>query len=282
MKNCIIILNYNNWEETKSFIYRIINYNSINKIIVVDNNSPNESFLELSKLSSNKVDVIKTDKNNGYGNGNNFGIKYAIKNYNPNLIIISNPDVIIEDDAISYLIKSLYSTPLDAITGIMVDSHGNKSLSGWYLPNYYDQLISLLPKIGPKIYVKKLYVDGGKLTNDITYVDCIPGSFFIIKSDVFQDINFFDNNTFLYGEETILGFKLKQKGYKVGIDSNVEYIHMHGQTINKSYHDKVKIFDLIVHGKKVYLTNYLKIGKVKKAIFNFVYLVSKYLLSFKS
>ena len=70
----MVILNYNDYETTSNYIDMIKNYKSINYIVVVDNNSTDGSYEKLSKINSNKIKVIKTDKNKGYAYGNNFGI----------------------------------------------------------------------------------------------------------------------------------------------------------------------------------------------------------------
>lgn len=106
-KNCLIVLNYNDYETTKTFIDNIQNYKSINNIIIVDNCSNDGSYEKLLKYSSNKIHIIKSDINKGYSCGNNIGIKYAIKNLNCEFIIISNPDVYFSEDVI-YKMMNVY------------------------------------------------------------------------------------------------------------------------------------------------------------------------------
>ena len=69
MKTAIIIVNYNDEDETISYVEKIKDYNVINKIIVVDNMSTTiGAFENLKKLEKKdkKISVIQSDKNGGY------------------------------------------------------------------------------------------------------------------------------------------------------------------------------------------------------------------------
>lgn len=50
----------------------------VRHILVVDNFSTDNSVQLLSDIISEKVEVIVSNKNGGYGAGNNYGIKYLI------------------------------------------------------------------------------------------------------------------------------------------------------------------------------------------------------------
>ena len=50
------------------------------------------------------------------------------------------------------------------------------------------------------------------MLQDILDVENIAGSFFIARHDIFKAIGYFDENTFLFYEEDILGEKIKEKG----------------------------------------------------------------------
>ena len=76
-KCACIILNYNDAETTRKLVQKIREYTAFQYIVVVDNRSNDNSFTVLKELESEKVKVIETDRNGGYGYGNNEGIKYA-------------------------------------------------------------------------------------------------------------------------------------------------------------------------------------------------------------
>ena len=103
MKVAVIIVNYNDAEDTKKYVKTISEYKILDRIVVVDNLSTTAgTFDSLKKLENSKVKVISSDKNGGYDYGNNFGVKYLQSiNEKYDYIIISNPDIEITENAIN-------------------------------------------------------------------------------------------------------------------------------------------------------------------------------------
>lgn len=80
----MIVLNYNDAETTLKYVKHIVSYDLLNKIIIVDNCSTDDSWCRLlQSFASNKIDIVRTDHNGGYGYGNNFGLKCAVSQYSP-------------------------------------------------------------------------------------------------------------------------------------------------------------------------------------------------------
>ena len=53
--------------------------------------------LDYNLLSSNqRLILIKNDKNYGFAEGNNIGIRYALKSLNPTYILLLNNDTVVE------------------------------------------------------------------------------------------------------------------------------------------------------------------------------------------
>lgn len=102
MRVAVIIVQFNDAEETIKYVNQIQSYQIIDRIVVVDNCStvPNEMDV-LSGLADEKVLVLQADKNGGYNCGNNFGIRYLEQRGEKyDYFIISNPDVEVEEMAI--------------------------------------------------------------------------------------------------------------------------------------------------------------------------------------
>lgn len=110
MKTAIIILNYNSKRDTIRYVNEIKNYDILDTIIVVDNNSSNlNEFEDLEKLKSDNIYVIKSPKNGGYSYGNNYGLNYLDKNIGKeyDYVVISNPDVEVSEEAFKLCFKEL-------------------------------------------------------------------------------------------------------------------------------------------------------------------------------
>ena len=88
----VIIVNYVDYETTKQLVNKLKNYTSIRYICVVDNNSPNGSYKYLKKafIDNNNVKVLCTTRNGGYGYGNNYGIRYLVRTFGSDYILLCN------------------------------------------------------------------------------------------------------------------------------------------------------------------------------------------------
>ncbi len=260
MKNIIIILNYNDYNNCLKLYNQIKNYKCIDGIIFVDNNSSDDSYKELKKL---KADTIKLDSNKGYAHGNNEGIKYAIKKYKDCNLIISNPDIEISETNLNGLLKQINENDDISLIGPTI-IEGNDLNRGWRLPNGWDEVKLSIPKYGKQrnkiIGYKDDYYKG-----DISKVDCVSGSFFIIKSNVIKDVNYFDEKTFLYYEENILSTKLKEKNYNVYVSNKYKAKHNHSKSVDKSINN-IKKFKLLKESQNYYINNYCNANALHKIL----------------
>lgn len=278
----LIVLNYNDYVTTSKYIEMVKKYSVLDKIIVVDNCSTDNSYMFLKKFESQKVDIISTGKNNGYGSGNNFGIKYAESNYKPTTLIISNPDIEVSEKSILKLCNFLtLHKEVAAVSGLIYDKTNNiPDNFAWKLPQYSNLLISTFISIS-KLFEKTFNITLKYDKNSLNYikemyVDVLSGCFFAIKDSVVKEVDYFEERTFLYNEETILAYKLKEKGYKQCILSSEKIIHYHSVSINKSLKSWRKRNKILEKSRKVYLKHYLKVSKFKIFIFTIMFNVGKY------
>ncbi|BCR36093.1 glycosyltransferase family 2 protein [Mariniplasma anaerobium] len=251
-----VILNYNDYPTTLTLLNMIKRYESINYIVVVDNNSTDNSYSILAKEESSKIHLIRTQLNGGYSYGNNIGISHLSK-YKIDLIIIANPDILFEEDIVKKMIKSfMIDKNLSAVAPYALNSTGRKTLEpAWKLNNSFRELMQT-----SKI-ISKLFKDGNKYSEEEIRINCcsvdiLPGSFLMLDYKKFESIGFFDESVFLYCEERIMAVKFKEKGYKSKLLIDESYIHNHSTSINKSiksYHRKQRIW---LKSRKYYLLKY--------------------------
>lgn len=285
--NCLIVLNYNDFEMTKSFIEQVENFEVIDKIIVVDNSSTDNSFEILKELNSYKVDVIRTDANEGYAIGNNFGVKYANRNYKIKNFIISNPDIIVQEVTLINLIEKLNeSHNVAAISGQIVKKNGETfKNSCWKLPTYADLLIEssvLISKFFNNILNKGIYSNFNYKNNTLEYTDVLSGCFFVIKNSAFKEVGLFSDKTFLYYEENILFYNLKKFGYKSIIARDERIIHLHGHSISKEFKSLIKKNNILKESAIEYMTSCLKCNKIQIKVYEYlnkIFLLEKYMMA---
>lgn len=263
--NCIIILNYNDCERVEKLVQLVQEYSSLKHILVVDNCSVDGSYHKLKKMTNDKIHVIRTEQNGGYAKGNNFGAKYAKEKWNVDTLYFANPDVFFEEDALLNIENNLWQSEEYGVATVLV----KEGYNAWELPGYWGtvrMLFLFLFMLHKKKMKTELIEKKG-----IHGVGVTEGSFFAIKSSVFDEVGGFDERTFLYLEENILAYRLRQHGYKEIINTDVYYIHEHSQSISKEYKSKARAFKLFLPSFLIYLKYYLKCNSMQLNVFKMFY-----------
>lgn len=263
MKAATIILNFNDSLRTAKLAHEIITYKSIEKVLIVDNKSVDNSVTILkSEFSCSKIHILELDKNYGYSKGNQIGIDFIRSNFSAiDFIVIANPDVYFEENFIITVMNKLQnSNRYLLMTGLMIDDP-NLTFSRfayWRRTKYIDDLCSMF-FIFRKICTTK-YLKSNYAIDELIDVDTIPGSLFVI--DV-SKLNFqlFDTSVFLYYEEDIIAEITRRNGYRLGIVNNVSFIHNH---IPLTKHGKQ--YRYLLESMRYYQINYNKIGLMKRLI----------------
>lgn len=272
MKVAVIIVNYNDAEDTKKYVNTISKYEIINRIVVVDNLSTTVgTFDKLKKLENEKVKVISSDKNGGYDYGNNFGVRYLQSiNEKYDYIIISNSDIEITETAIKHCLEVIDNDKKIGVIAPRMFDKENKPIrrSAWKMRTFGLDVIHstrLLEMIFYKILRSGEY-STKEYEKELLEVEAISGAFFIIRSNVLEEINLLDENVFLFYEEDILAKKLKEKGYKTISLNSEKFIHFESQTIGKTYSYFKKKKELY-KSKIYYHKTYNKINIMEHIIF---------------
>lgn len=267
----MVILNYNDYETTSKYIDMIKNYKSLNHIVIVDNNSNDGSYDKLSKISSNKISVIKTDKNKGYAYGNNYGINHLNEKMDVDYIIISNPDIIVEEKVIKKLQKDMDNNEDISVIFPVIEQLGEK-VRGWRLPTIKDEILQNINYVQRKVKEGLKYKEE-KYSGHLTKVDVVPGCFFMVRKNIMKLIGNFDDSTFLYYEENILAKKLMNVDKKSYIDNEVSVTHDLSISVDKSF-NSVNKYKILKQSQKYFVKNYLNANIFDMILLRLTYYIS--------
>lgn len=265
----MVIINYNDAKTTKKLLTNIKNYKCLDKIVVVDNHSTDNSLDELKAFESNRITIIKNSKNNGYASGLNTGAKFLIKELGECNIIFSNSDIIIKGEKDLKLLSSDINDKV-GVVGPVIFEHGDYN-RGWRQTSANTEILLNLPLISRYFKKKLLYYKDNHYNKDISYVDVVSGCFFMVSSKVLEEINYFDEKTFLYYEELIFAKKVNNIKIKTCIDNRVEIIHDHSVTIDKNV-KKINKYKILKSSQRYYVEEYLNPNLIQKAL---LYLTNK-------
>ena len=203
----VIVVTYNSGKCIEACIQSIMRQKDASfEVIVVDNASADDTLKKLRKYS---VSVIESKDNIGFGRACNVGFSQSHGKY----ILLLNPDAELEDEyGLQKICQNMERHPLWGLAGTKVVSllgHLESPPAPWYP--------------GQK-YVRR---DFSKLPGDIAWV---IGASMVIRRDVYQALNGFDPDFFLYSEETDLCLRAREHGYEVGWMEDVLVQHIGGDS----------------------------------------------------
>jgi len=252
-----VIVTYNETESTSRLADKLLSWDTEGHIIIVDNCSTDDTYplLKQKYADHSGIDVIHSNRNGGYGAGNNLGAKYAIENYDVKYVAIANPDIIIEEKDFLALFKAFSAAEVAVSTATMMNLDGTYKTESKKIPSYSDDLKVCFGLSSTVSSAELQYLDSSET---FYYSEFIPGSFFVIRSDVFQQIGGFDENVFLFCEERIIGKKLKDAGYRQVIRKDVFFLHAHSVTIKKAY-NAIQTEKLILKARLYFEKEYMHI-----------------------
>ncbi len=243
----IIILNYNTSEMTLECI-ESIERNTIteHRYYIVDNASTDDSYTKIKNEFKNKkwnipkYTLIKSEKNNGYSDGNNIGIRAAIKD-GCQYILIINSDVLFENNVIDLMIDILKNNDEIAVIGPnIIDEHGNEQYFVRRPLNFKSFLKNKKPlyyfynfNINNQEYLKIRNIRMPREKELYIFNGMVSGCCYLFKSDIFQNIGYLDEKVFLNHEEDIIAYKIIKEGYKCAFFKKAMVIHRHSASISK-------------------------------------------------
>ena len=264
MKLAIIILNYNSSADCGKCVAFLKKQQGIEtEIIIVDNCSREDDRKAVETLCNEQgCTFIANNENRGYNAGNNVGLRYAAeKGYE--FAMIANPDM--EFPETDYLVtllakmqedKDIVICGSDIITPKGV--HQNPKKRGVdNLRSYFYWIIDIL-------WRNKKQDNNPEWIEDPTISKlcrCLNGCCFIVRMTFIKDIGYFDENTFLYGEEPILGSQVEENGKKMYYTANTYAVHAHLKSKEGSSAFCYKHWK---HSRLYYIKRYSKLPWIKK------------------
>ena len=261
----IVIVNYNDFNMTSRLLENIKDYKCLSHIVIVDNNSTDDSFEKLKEFESNRITIIKNSSRH-FSSGLNVGAKCLIKKVGECNIIFSNSDIIIKGEEDLKKLSSNINRDV-VVVGPVVDEHGILN-RGWRMPTVNQEILFNIPLLSR--YFKKRFLNYNEevYKDETTIVDVVSGCFFIVDSKFLSDNNYFDETTFLYYEEQIFAKKVKDKGKKELVNNEVVIIHDHSVSVDKSL-NRLKKQSTLKESQRYFAKTYLKANIIQMALLYF-------------
>lgn len=194
------------------------------EIIVVDNFSDDLSSRDLEPFG--KIKYIMNGQNKGFGAANNQGIRQAQGKY----LVIMNPDTVAKTDIFIKLFDFMEKNSQVGVVGpkqLYPDKTTQDTCFRW--PNFLTPLYRRTPlgrlRLARMDLDRFLYKDYDK--DSPKEVDWLLGSFLFCRAEIIRQAGAFDENFFLYFEDTDLCRRIWLLGYKVVYNPAAQIVHHH-------------------------------------------------------
>ncbi|MEZ3435954.1 MAG: glycosyltransferase [Lachnospiraceae bacterium] len=242
-KISIVILNYLNYQDTLECVTSIFQMGyEIAGIVIVDNNSNNESVKKLKKQYNNKKNIIilKAKKNYGYAKGNNIGIEVARKRFHTDFVFVVNNDVVFFQKDFFIKLMDNYHKGIGVI-GPTICIHDE------IIQGQFSTYVSLKECIWLYIWwflKKKNKLLWSHVLSGLDIkkqVSVLHGSAILFTPDFFQYYKGFYSRTFLYNEEAILYMMCEKHGLKQKYVKDAFIFHKEDQSSELSFGNDSKI-----------------------------------------
>lgn len=198
-------------------------------ITVVDNDSGDGSFETLAAALADhpRVRVVQSGRNGGFGAGNNVGIRLGLPDGSrPDFIYVLNSDAFPAPDAIRHLLTHLHDHPAVGFVGSFIHGpEGEAHTTCFRFPSIASEFEGAA-RTGP---ISRLLANS-KVPLDLPEtsgpVDWLAGASFMMRDSVLQAVGLFDEDFFLYFEETDLCRRARRAGWTTEFvrESRVEHI----------------------------------------------------------
>jgi GT2 family glycosyltransferase len=268
-KVAVIILNFNNWQDTINCIKSLGNIDYPNyDIILVDNGSTDNSIEKINFFYP-QINLIETNKNLGFGGGCNAGIKKALKSDYEYIWLLNN-DTIADRQSLKELIKVAQSNSKIGLVSSVLYEFENPSNIQVFGGGYVNCFLgfSMIYKKPTEAKGKNIYLTAASL---------------LLNKKALESVGLFDENSFfMYWEDVDLSFRMIQKGWQLEIADKSKVLHKGSATMGKNNILKIVYYNTsavrffkkncsyyvipIIFGTLLRFVKKLITGKIKEAI----------------
>ena len=206
-KVSIIIINWNGLEDTIECLESLkkITYPNY-EVIVMDNGSDSNDAELLRKKYGDYIHVIENDKNYGFAEGNNIGIRYALESSNPNYILLLNNDTVVAPEFLAELVKVAEGSEKVGIVGPKIYNYSepNRILSAGSRVNWWT---------AQSFPIGAGEEDKGQF-DKLAEVDYMSGCSLLVRREVIKQIGMLDPIYFVGYEDSDWCIRASKEGFQ--------------------------------------------------------------------
>lgn len=242
----VIIVNYNTKEVTAACIDSIFEYTKeVDVEVILSDNASTDGSKDLFRRDD-RITYIYNNDNYGFGKANNIGASKANGKY----LFFLNSDTYLQNDAISIFFRyaESHTDKGNAFIGTHLhDTDGNANGSGGHFPTLWNSLKQAAHLLHQEEVRPEEPFDPYK-------VDYVLGADVFVSREVFEKLQGFDEEFFMYYEESDLMRRGRENGYGCKIICGPQIVHLEGKSTGRVSHRKRMMVEKshMLHLKKHY------------------------------
>jgi GT2 family glycosyltransferase len=189
---------------------------------------------KLARESRNRVSnaalvIIQNEQNFGYPEGNNIGMRYALK-ASADYVLLLNNDTVVDKHFLTELVRAADTDASIGVIGpkIYWCDAPNVIQSAGSRVNFWTGRITTLSKGKTAEEIERFTAD--KLLD----ADSVSGSCLLIKRKVVEEVGKLDPTYFCYGEDLDWCLRISRAGYRIVCDLNSKIWHKRGSSTSKA------------------------------------------------
>lgn len=222
----IVVLNWNNYEDTAECLSSLQRLTYENYQIVLVDNASTDGSIEKLQNEFPDVHVIINKENLGFAAGCNVGIKYSLEKGADAVLLINN-DAVLEPEALEPAVKALFSREDIGIVGGKIKQYYNPS---------YIETIGVKHIIWPLLVTRSVGA-GEEDKGQFDMKDkrkCVSGALMLVKRRVFETIGLLPEEYFFSCEDIDFCLQAGKKGFQIMYEPNFVAYHKGGRSSGKS------------------------------------------------
>lgn len=210
------------------------------EVIVVDNASKDDS-VEYIKKHFPEVKMIASTKNEGFSRANNHGVKISKGRY----VLFLNSDTVVYKDSLEKMVEFMddhldagaATCFLEIPTGEVDDAAHRGFPTPWNSLCQFSGLSKIFPH---SMFFNGYHMAWRDLKTKPHEIDALAGAFMIVRREAGEDVLWWDEDYFFYGEDLDFCYQLKEKGWKIYFVPEVKVLHYKGMSSGIKEHSKGK------------------------------------------
>ncbi len=245
----IILLNWNNFNDTRACLRSLENLSYANfHCIVVENGSEDGSGEKLASIKN--ITLIPNQKNLGFSGGNNVAIKFALKQKFDYVLLLNN-DTVVDSKFLSFLVDEAERDISIGVAGPKIYYWGSQKKI-WGAGGGISRLLKRTFHFGENRF------DNGEF-DQIREVDFVSGCCMLIRREVVEKIGLLDPVYFMYYEDVDFCQRAQRAGFKIVYVPESIIWHKVSATSNRAFRDYYRMRNHIIFLKKNFNYSTLRI-----------------------